>query len=273
MIELLSLGFVQRAFLTGLALSLPASLLGMFLILRRFSMVGDGLAHVSFATVALGLLVGTQPFILSLPLVVAASLLLLFLVERRGAYGDAAVGMISGAAVALGVVLASVAGGFNVDLFAYLFGSILTVTWDEVWMSLLWAAVVVAGVVVWYRPLFMVTYDPEFAQVQGLPVRRYERILMVATAVTVVLGIRLVGVLLISSLIVFPASCAFLLRKGFAATLTVTALVGVGGVFLGMTASLAWNLPTGPAIVLAYALVFLLLALIPLLSRAVRGRS
>jgi ABC-type Mn2+/Zn2+ transport system permease subunit len=258
LIDYLSYAFIQRAILVGLLIALSSSFLGIFLVLRKYSMIGDGLAHVSFATIAIALFFQTSPLILSIPTVSLASLAILKLSEENQIGGDAAIGLISSTAIALGVMIASKASGFNVDLFSYLFGSILLISNTDVQLSLLLSVTVIALIVIFYDELFAVTYDAEFAQVSGRKTRQLNQLIAILTSITIVLGIRVVGTMLISSLIIFPSVSAMRLARSFKGTIALSAVIASLSVVLGVGLSLWFDLPTGSTIVLTNAGFFIL---------------
>jgi zinc transport system permease protein len=260
MLELLSYPFMLRALAAGIAVALCAGSLGHFLVLRRFAMIGDGLAHVGLGAVALGLLLGVTPIWIAVPLTALASLGILALSERGGLYGEVAIGLVSAVSVAVAVLLASVGRGFSVDLMSYLFGSILAVSPAEVITAWAAALVVVPLLFANLGPLFSLTYDPEFARVVGVPVTWMGRLLVMLTGVTVAVGIRAVGSLLVSSLVIFPAVTALQLRLGFRASLLVSTALAVGSVILGIAVAFALDLPAGATIVMANLLLFILAA-------------
>jgi len=250
--------FMRRALIAGTLIGISSSVIGVFLVLRRMSMIGDGLAHVCFATVAIGLLLRTAPLTISIPLVMAASILILKLTEKTNLYGDAAIGLIAGSGVAAGVMIASLAGGFNIDLFSYLFGNILSIGASEMIIAIALSVIVLAFVYLFYYDLFSVTYDEEFASVTGIKVKRINLMLTVLTSLIVVLGVRVAGTMLISSLIIFPAVIALQISKSFRTVLLLSALIAVISVISGILVSFVANLPAGASIVLINALFFLL---------------
>jgi zinc transport system permease protein len=205
--ELLSYTFMQRAFLAGVGVSVTCAILGVFLVLKKDAMIGHGLAHVTFGGVALGLVLYVAPLPVALGVAILAALGLLKLKERAGLYGDTAIGIISSLGMALGIFLVSVAGSFNLDLFGYLFGSVLAIDPGEVWVAFLLALVVLITVAFFYQDFFFLTFDPESARCRG-PGEAARPLLAVLTAVTVVLGMKVVGLLLISALLIIPAAAA-----------------------------------------------------------------
>lgn len=256
--EALQFVFIQRALLAGCFVALCCAFLGVFLVLKRFALIGDGLAHISFATIAIGLLLQVTPIFVSLPLVVLAALLVLRLTEKSLLYGDAAIGLLSAMGVAIGVLIASVAGGFNVDLFSYLFGNILSVSKTEVVLSVILSLLIMGVVRFFYHDLFAVTFDQDHAQVSGIKTGLVNRILVVLTALTVVLGIKVVGTMLVSSLIIFPAISALFVATNFKTAIFLAALFSVVSVILGVFVSYIWNLPSGATIVCINCVIFII---------------
>jgi zinc transport system permease protein len=248
--------FMQRALLVGIMIAVSSSFLGIFLVLRRYSMIGDGLAHVSFATVAFALLFQQSPLVISIPIVIMASFLILKLSEENRIGGDAAIGLVASFSVALGVFVSSLAKGFNVDLFSYLFGSILVIGQSDVIFSVFLSITVIGVILFYYHDLFALTYDEEYAVVMGKKPKKLSRILAVLTSITIVLGIRVVGTMLISSLIIFPTVTALQLNRGFKQTIALAIVISVSAVVLGIFASFIFDFPTGSTIVLMNSAFF-----------------
>jgi ABC-type Mn2+/Zn2+ transport system permease subunit len=256
-VESLQYDFIRRAMLVGLLISLCCAFLGLFLVLRKLSMIGDGLAHVSFATVALALLLSASPLFVSIPLVIIASFAILALSEKAGLHGDAAIGLVASFSIAIGVLIASLAGGFNVDLMSYLFGSILVISRAEVIISVILSFFVLVVVIYYFNSLFAVTYDEDFARVLGLNTRTMNYLVATLTAITIALGIRVVGTMLIASLIVFPTVTALQVSKGFKSSILIATLVSASCVISGVFASYIFNFPTGATIVLLNGVAFI----------------
>jgi len=254
--EALQYSFIQKAMISGVFIALSCSFLGVFLVLRKLSMIGDGLAHVSFATIALSIFLSTSPIFLSIPIVVTASFFILKLNEKTSMYGDAAIGLVSSFSVAIGVLIASVSNGFNIDLFSYLFGSILLISNIEVILSVILSIVVVGCVILFYNDLFSITYDSEYAIVSGIDTEKYNYVLSILTSVTIVLGIRVVGTMLISSLIIFPTVTALQFSRGFKSVIIFASIISVISVVLGIFLSYVLNLPTGASIVIINGGIF-----------------
>lgn len=254
--EFLSYGFIQRAIIAGAFISVLCSTLGVLLVLRRLSLIGDGLAHVTFGSVALGLLFRVYPLYISLPVVMASSLGILKLMERARIYGDAAIGMLSALGIAGGVLVASLAGGFNVDLFSFLFGNILSISVQEVYTSIILSVIVLAVIVFNYHDIFSITFDEEFAKASGINTHRINTMIVLFTAITVVLTMKVVGIMLTSALLIFPAVTAFQIARGFANSLLIAAAVALASVICGILLSLQLNLPTGASIVIVNFVFF-----------------
>ena len=255
--EYLQYGFIQRALHCGSFIALLCSTLGVLLVLRRFSLIGDGLAHVTFGSVALGLFLRVYPLYVSLPVVMLSSLGILKLTQRARLYGDAAIGIVSSVGIAGGVLLASVAGGFNVDLFSYLFGNILAIGKEELYLSIALSIAVLAVIFLYFQEIFSMTFDEEFARVSGIATERLNTLLVLLTAITVVLSMNVVGIMLISALLILPAVTALQLARGFRTAMLISASAALASVVGGIFISLALNLPTGATIVLTNFVLFL----------------
>lgn len=257
MIDFLSYGFIQRAMITGFFIAVLCSFLGFFLVLRRLSLIGDGLAHVAFGSVAVALFLKTFTLYVSIPVVMLSSLGILKLIEKAKLHGDAAIGIVSSLGIATGILLASLAGGFNIDLFSYLFGNILAISYEEMILSILLSGVVLLFIIFFYHDLVSVTFDEESAKAAGVKTRRINTLLFLLTAVTVVLTMKAVGIMLTSALLILPAVTSLQISKGFKASLLISSLVGVLSVIGGIFISFGLNLPTGATIVLFNFFIFL----------------
>jgi zinc transport system permease protein len=254
--EFLGYPFAQRALVAGVFIGIACSLLGVVLVLKRLSLIGDGLAHVTFGSVALGLYLQLQPLYTAVPVVAGASVGIWQLMQRARLGGDAAIGVVSAAGVALGVILASRAGGFNVDLFSYLFGNILAVTKAETLLAALVAGVIGAFMAHQYRSLMALTFDEEFARATGVKTNRLNVVVVILTAITVVLALRLVGVMLTSALLILPAVTSLQLARGFLSTLITAALLATGAVLGGIILAFYQDLPASAAIICVNFLFF-----------------
>jgi zinc transport system permease protein len=256
---LFSYAFMQRAFFAGFLIALTCAILGVFLVLRRDAMIGHGLAHVTFTGVALGLLLYVTPILVALGVAVISALGILKLKEKAGLYGDTAIAIISSLGMALGIILISLAGGFNVDLFGYLFGNILAIEPLEVWMSLILALAVLITVALFYQEFVFLTFDPESAKASGVRVRRLDALMAMLTAVTVVLGMKVVGILLVSALLVIPAAGALQVAKSFQKALMISAMLAGISAICGLVAAFYLDWPSSGAIVSISGILFLIL--------------
>ena len=252
----LTYGFIQRAFLAGVFIAVACAVLGVFLILRKDAMIGHGLSHIAFAGVALGLFLNVLPLAAALAVAVAAAAAIIRLKDRAGLYGDTAIGIFSSLGMAVGILLATMAGDFNVELMSYLFGDILAIEPVEVGLAVGLAGAVLAAVGLNYRRLLFMTFDRESARAAGVPVGAMDTLLMVLTAVTIVLGMKIAGILLVAALIVIPAAAGLQAARSFRMAVGMSAAVAVLSVAAGLLLSLALNIPASAAVVVVCFLVF-----------------
>ena len=258
---LLAYGFLQRAFLAGVLIAVACAVLGIFLILRKDAMIGHGLSHIAFAGVALGLFLNVLPLAAALAVVIAAAITVMKLKDRAGLHGDTAIGIFSSLGMAVGILLASLAKGFNVELMSYLFGDILAIEPLEVGLTVALAAAVLLTVRLNYAKLLFMTFDRESARAAGIRVGRLDTLLMVLTAVTIVLGMKVAGILLVAALIVIPAAAGLQIARSFRAAVRASTAVAVVSVAAGLGLSLALNVPASAAIVVLCFLAFAVFSL------------
>lgn len=257
MFEILEAGFMQRALVAGVAVAVICSAVGLFLVLRRHSLFGDALSHMAFGGIAIGLFMNVYPLWTAIVVSILGALGITKLRQSTKIPADATVAVLLSSGLALGVVLVSMSGGFNVDLFSFLFGSILLVSAEEVIMILAISAAIVGILAVLYRRFMYITFDEEQAKVSGLQVTLLNYLFIVLASVTVIASIRLVGVLLISSLIVIPNITAMMFGKGFKKTALISGGIAVFSVVTGIIVSYAANLAPGGTIVLVAIIIFL----------------
>ncbi|MDR1464507.1 MAG: metal ABC transporter permease [Oscillospiraceae bacterium] len=259
----LTFPFLRRALLVGVLVTLCAALLGVTLVLRRFSMIGDGLSHIGFGALSVAAALHWAPMPVAIPAVILAAFLLLRGSERGLLRGDAAVALLSTSCLAVGVLAVSLGGGSNIDLMNYMFGSILSLGPEDVWLSLGVSALVLVLFLWTYHRIFAVTFDETFARATGARASLHQLLLAVLTALTVVLGMRMMGTLLISSLVIFPALIAMRVCKSFRAVTVCAAAVSVLCFLVGFALSclLPRGLPTGATIVATDLAAFALFAL------------
>lgn len=256
-LEILEAGFIQRALITGIAVAIICSAVGLFLVLRRHSLFGDALSHMAFGGIAVGLFTNIYPIWTAIIVSVLAALGMTKLRQSTKVPPDAAVAVLLSSGLALGIVLVSISGGFSVDLFSFLFGSILLVSQDEVYMILGLSAGIMTILLLLYRKFMYIAFDEEQAKVSGLQVSKLNYLFIVLASITVIASIRLVGILLISSLIVIPNITAMLFGKGFKKTALISGIIGVFSVVAGVLISYEANVATGGTIVLVLVMTFL----------------
>ena len=261
-IQLLSMTFIQRALLVGIPVSLSAALLGVPLVLKRYSMIGDGLSHVGFCALSVAAVMNWAPLYFSIPVVVAAAFLLLRLSGKEKIKGDAATALITTASLAIGVIVTSFGSGLNTDVNSYMFGSILTMSRSDVTLSIALSIAVLVLFVLFYNKLLAVTFDESFAKATGIRAELYNMLLALLTALTIVLGMRMMGTLLISGLIVFPALTAMRVFKRFRSVMICSACVSVVCFIAGITASYVFSTPAGASIVVADLAAFTVFSII-----------
>ncbi len=252
--------FILRALIAGALVSLCAALLGVSLVLKKYSMIGDGLSHVGFGAIALATALNFAPMKFTVPVVIVAAVLLLRVSESSKIKGDSAIAMISTGALAVGILAASMTTGMNTDINSYLFGSILAMTKEDVVLSAILSVVVIILFIVFYNKIFAVTFDENFAAATGTNVKAYNMLIAVLTSVTVVLGMRMMGALLISSLIIFPSLTAMRVCKKFKSVIFVSAIVSVLCFVIGLIISYIASTPTGATVVVLNIVVFLIFA-------------
>lgn len=248
--EMLSYPFLVRALLGGVMVSLCAALLGVSLVLKRYSMIGDGLSHVSFGALSVAVAVGWQPLKVSVPVVTLAAFWLLRLTENSRIRSDAAIAMISASALAAGIVVTSLTTGMTTDVSSYMFGSILAMSREDVILSAVLSAIVLGLFVLCYHKLFAITFDESFAKATGIRVGFYNTLIAILTAVTIVLGMRMMGAMLISSLVIFPALTAMRLFKSFRGVVMCSGILSAVCFCIGIVASYVLSTPAGASVVL-----------------------
>lgn len=268
LLEMFTYPFILRAFLVGILVALCAALLGVPLVLKRYAMIGDGLSHVSFGALAVAVACGWAPLPVSIPVVIVAALCLLRMTEKSRIGADAAIAVTSASALAIGVIVTSLTTGLTTDVDSYMFGSILAMDRTDVALSIVLAVFVLAMFVLCYHSLFAITFDENFSRATGVPVGFYNTLLSVLTALTIVLGMRLMGAMLISSLVIFPALSAMRLFKSFRGVVIASAVISVVSFCIGLTASYLVSTPVGASVVVVNLAVFLICCLIAKLKRS-----
>lgn len=262
MLNFLHYGFIVRGLEVGIVIGIIAPLIGIFLVLRRYSLIADTLSHVSLAGVAIGLLTGISPLFTAIVAAVLSSTVIERLRLSKRIYGESALSILLSGSLALAIVLISVGRGFSVDLFNYLFGSIITVRQVDVYTIIGLGVLVLITIIFLYKELVYITFDEEAARVGGIPTRAINIALIMLAALTVAFSIPIIGVLLISALIVIPVVTALQFRKSFMTTILYAEIISLFSVISGVIGSFYLNIPAGGAIVLLTLTIFVLTLLL-----------
>ncbi len=266
-LEMLSYPFIARAFIVGILVSLCAALLGVSLVLKQYSMIGDGLSHVSYGALSVALACNIAPLKLSIPVVIVTAFLLLRMTEKGIMKSDAAIAAVSASALAIGVSVTSLTTGMTTDVNSYMFGSILAMTQEDVVLSVILSAVVLILFVFCYHNIFAVTFDESFGRAIGVKVPFYNTMIAISTAVTIVLGMQMIGAMLISSLIIFPALTSMRLFHSFRKVVITSGILSVVCFVIGMVVSYQSAMPAGASVVLANLGAFFIFFLLGKLKR------
>lgn len=259
MIEFFSYGFIERAMIVGALVSLCAALLGAILVLKRYSMIGDGLSHVGFGAIAIGAAANLTPTYFALPMMIISAFVLLKLSSSSNSKmsGDSAIAIISSSALAIGITVCSVTG-MNSDLNSYLFGSILATSKEDAILAVVLAVIIIVSFFIFYNKIFAVTFDDDFAKATGTPTNVYNMVIAVLTALTIVIGMRVMGTLLISALIIFPSLTSMRLFRNFKGVIISSVVISLFCFFTGMIVSFNFDTPTGATVVLVNLAMFII---------------
>jgi zinc transport system permease protein len=269
--EILQFGFIQRALISGIAVAVSCSVIGLFLVLRKQSLYGDALSHVAFGGIAIGLFTNVYPIWTAFAVSILASLGITKLKESTKIPGDSAVAVLLSAGLAVGVVLIGLSGGFSLDLYSFLFGSILLINYNDQLVIVILTFIILAIMYKMSRKFIYIAFDEEQAKVSGIDVTKLNYLFIVLASVTVITSVRLVGVLLISSLIVIPNITAMMFGKGFKKTLLISIFIAVLSVVVGIVISYIMNLAPGGTIVIISVSVFLAVISIKYFLRIIKG--
>ena len=261
--EMMSHIFIQRAVLVGTLISLCAALLGVSLVLKRYSMIGDGLSHVGFGVLTIATAFGfSTPLYIAIPSVAITAIILLKIGDSGKIKSDSSIALISSSALAIGVAVTSLTTGMNTDVCNFMFGSILAMSKQDVYLSIGVSIVIAILFVIYYRKLFIVTFDESFAKASGLKAKRYTNIIAVLTALVIVVGMRMMGVMLISSIIIFPALTSMRIFKSFKRVVISSGIISVVAFLIGIYLSYVYNISTGATIVLVNLVLFILFSIV-----------
>ena len=266
--EMFSYPFLVRAMIGGICISLCASLLGVSLVLKRYSMIGDGLSHVSFGALSIAVAFNWAPLAVSIPVVAAAAVLLLRITGNGKIKSDAAIAMISAGSLAIGIIVTSLTTGMTTDVSSYMFGSILAMSREDMCLSVVLSLVVLGMFVICYNKVFAVTFDESFAKATGVRVAAYYLLLAVLTASTIVLGMRMMGAMLISSLVIFPALTSMRVFKSFFGVVVSSGVVSVVCFFIGLILSYVYSIPAGASVVVVNLAMFGMFSVVQMVKQS-----
>lgn len=265
--QMFSYSFLVRGMIVGMIVAICASLLGVILVLKKYSMIGDGLSHVSFGAMAIGLAFGFAPIKVAIPVTIIAAFLMLRISDNSKINGDAAIALSSSSFLAIGIIMNSVVSGTSIDLNSYMFGSILAISDEDMWICIVFGILIAVAFLFFYHYIFAITFDENFAAATGVKVQLYKTVLSVLTALTVVIGMRIMGTLLISSLIIFPALSSLMVFKRFKQVMIGSVVISFISFFIGMVCSYMFSIPTGASIVVVNLVVFISMTLVGKLKK------
>ncbi len=256
--EIFSYPFMVKAIIVGLLVSICASLLGVILVLKKYSMIGDGLSHVGFGSLAIATVLNKEPLLISIIVVIIASFFLLKISENSKIKGDSAIALISTSSLAIGIMVLSISNGINTDVSNYLFGSILGLSNQDVILTIILSIVVLLVFILLYNKIFAITFDENFARAIGINANIYNIIIAILTSFVIVLGMRTMGSLLISSLMIFPALTSMQIFRNFKLVILNSLFVSIVCFLIGVFLSYIYDMPTGASITIVNIFVFLI---------------
>jgi len=256
MLEVLSSPFMQKAFIAGILVSLLTGLISVFIVLRKMSFIGAGISHAAFGGVAIGFFTGLNPLLTAIIYSIAVAIG----IESTGRKGkiseDVSIGIFYSVSMALGVALVSLSKSYNIDLFGYLFGNILAITQTDIILTIITFVLVTGFIVIFLKDLFLSAYNEELAKISGVRVVFLNNLFLISLAVSIVISIRIVGIILVSALLVIPGATARLFAKGLVSMIVLSCLTGVVSVISGLLISYQYDIAPGASIVLASAFIF-----------------
>lgn len=272
MIEILQYEFMQRALIAGIAISISCSLIGLFLILKRFSLFGDAMSHVAFGGIALGLFLKSNPIWVSLIVSIIGALAIIKLNSSKRIYSDSSISVLLSLGLAMGLVLISLSGGFSIDITSYLFGSILLVNIEETLSTILLSVIVIAFVILFYKKLVYLVFNEEQALVNGINTVVLNILFITLATIAIVMSIRLIGVLMVSSLLIIPNVSSLLLGYGFKKTILLSICFSLTSVILGIILAYEWNITPSGMIVITAAGIFFGVNVLKLFSSKIKSK-
>ena len=273
MIEILQYEFMQRALIAGIAISISCSLIGLFLILKRFSLFGDAMSHVAFGGIALGLFLKSNPIWVSLVVSIIGALAIIKLNSSKRIYSDSSISVLLSLGLAMGLVLISLSGGFSIDITSYLFGSILLVNIEETLSTILLSVIVIAFVILFYKKLVYLVFNEEQALVNGINTVVLNILFITLATIAIVMSIRLIGVLMVSSLLIIPNVSSLLLGYGFKKTILFSICFSLTSVILGIILAYEWNITPSGMIVITAAGIFFGVNVFKLFSSKIKNKT
>lgn len=273
MIEILQYEFMQRALISGIAISISCSLIGLFLILKRFSLFGDAISHVAFGGIALGLFLKSNPIWVSLIVSIIGALAIIKLNSSKRIYSDSSIAVLLSLGLAIGLVLISLSGGFSIDITSYLFGSILLVNIEETWSTVVLGVIVIAFVILYYKKLIYLVFNEEQALVNGINTVVLNILFITLATIAIVMSIRLIGVLMVSSLLIIPNVSSLLLGYGFKKTILFSICFSLISVILGIILAFEWNITPSGMIVITSAGIFFGVNVLKLFSSKIKIKT
>ena len=273
MIEILQYEFMQRALISGIAISISCSLIGLFLILKRFSLFGDAISHVAFGGIALGLFLKSNPIWVSLIVSIIGALAIIKLNSSKRIYSDSSISVLLSLGLAMGLVLISLSGGFSIDITSYLFGSILLVNTEETLSTILLSVIVITFVIFYYKKLIYLVFNEEQALVNGINTVVLNILFITLATIAIVMSIRLIGVLMVSSLLIIPNVSSLLLGYGFKKTILFSICFSLISVILGIILAFEWNITPSGMIVITSAGIFFGVNVLKLFSSKIKIKT
>ncbi len=257
-VKIFSYNFSSRALIVGVLIAICASLIGICLVLKRYSMIGDGLSHVGFGALSIAIIFNIAPMTLAIPVIILAAIFLLKLSEKGHLKGDSAIALISVSCLAIGVVANSLSKGSNVDIESYLFGSVVSVKPEYLIISIILFILITGVYILFYNHIFSITFDENFAKATGTNISLFNTILAVLCALIISFGMRIMGTMLITGLIIFPPLSAMSLAKGFKKATVISAIIGALCFITGFIVSFMINTPPGASVIVLNLIVYLL---------------
>lgn len=265
--ELFKYQFMQNALIVGVLVSLCAALLGVSLVLKKYSMIGDGLSHVGFGALAIATAIGWAPLAVAIPVVILVAFLLLRISNNNKTGADALIAIISASSLAIGVFVMSASKGSNIDVYNYMFGSIVAISNNDLIVTVVLSIVIIFMYVITYNNMFAITFDETFAKTNGIKVNLYNSLLAILTAVIIVVGMKMMGALLISSLVIFPAISAMTIFKRYKSVVISASIISIVAFISGLLLSYSFSTPCGASVVLVNIVILLVFKVIEYVRR------